>query len=234
MRRNGERADMDSAPDPSAASWRERLHRLPPGDDPPAPRWLWVVLQIIMAPLLALMSAGVALLLGAACGLSLGIGPEQSGGAVYVLAGAMGSVFVAVLVALLARGQGASRAFTRYLFFLLECPSFLHAACLSGDDRLPCIGSTHALDRGRLPQASEELSGEDQAASRQTRPTVPGGHRPPQNIEGAVMFLWKELWNDDHANARGRRLCRGGIGVKRMQSVQQRRSGSRVTEYPAR
>jgi hypothetical protein len=108
-------------------SWRERLRAEAPKDYQPLPAWMPFILLIVAAPFLMLASSLAAILVGAFLGLERGVGPEQTGGAIFILLGGLISILLALLVAFVATRRNCSRGFVRYLFLCCSAPAWITA-----------------------------------------------------------------------------------------------------------
>lgn len=93
--------------------WQQHMHSLPTGE----PRFPRHALWLLLAPLLLVAGTLVVLFGGAGLGLSLGIGPEDTGGTVYVVCGFIPNLALGWLIAFIARRRGYSRASCRAAFF---------------------------------------------------------------------------------------------------------------------
>jgi hypothetical protein len=85
----------------------------------PLVRWL------LFAPALAVAGAMVAVLGGAFIGLSLGLGPEDTGGAIWVVSGLVPVLALGWLIAFVVRRRGYSRTSCRAAFFAFTTPSWV-------------------------------------------------------------------------------------------------------------
>lgn len=106
--------------------WRARLHSLPIGteNEPASPVFAWLFRAILS---LGLFLAGSLFVLvsGASVGLSVGIGPDLTGGALWVLLGLLLDLLAgAVISAIVARHSTSLRS-SRLVFYSFTAPAFL-------------------------------------------------------------------------------------------------------------
>lgn len=98
--------DHTQPPKNHAKDWRQHLHSLPNGDTstfPPAFRWL------VLLPTLAVAGTLVLFLAGAFLGLSAGIGPEDTGGAIHLLFGVPPVLGLGWLIRFIGARRGCSQ-----------------------------------------------------------------------------------------------------------------------------
>jgi hypothetical protein len=111
-------------------NWRARLHSLPAGMEATSP----IVSGILRSFLcLGLVLAGslFVLISGACVGLSRGVGPEQTGGALYILPGLVLNLFAGAAIAAFVARRSAARNTSRLVFYTFTAPSFLAVALLA-------------------------------------------------------------------------------------------------------
>jgi hypothetical protein len=101
--------------------WRQHMHSLPSGDRP-FPAW---VRWLFLAPLFVIAGTFVDFLGGAFLGLSFGIGPEDTGGTVWVVFGFFPCFAIGSLIALIGKWRGYPRASCRAAFYLFTLPLWL-------------------------------------------------------------------------------------------------------------
>ncbi len=89
------------------------MHSLPTGEAQFPRRGLW----LLLAPSLFVAGTSVVIFGGAALGLSLGVGPEDTGGVVYVVCGFLPNLLLGWLMVLVGKRRGYSRASCRAAFF---------------------------------------------------------------------------------------------------------------------
>src|SRR5206468_7860827 len=85
-----------------ATDWRQHMHSLQSGERP-WPTWArW----FLTAPSLAIAGALVVLLGGAILGMSFGIGPDDTGGTIWVVFGCFPVLVIGSLIAFARRRRG--------------------------------------------------------------------------------------------------------------------------------
>jgi len=96
-----------------ARDWRQHMDSLPTGEArfPKGALWLF------LGPFLLVVGTLVVVIGGAALGLSIGIGPEDTGGTVYVISGFIPNVALGWLMVFIGKRRGYSRASCRAAFF---------------------------------------------------------------------------------------------------------------------
>jgi len=115
---------MEDSKPPSTdqvTDWRQHMHSLPSGERPFATwaRWLF------LAPFLVITGTLVVFLGGAFLGMSFGIGPEDTGGTVWVMFGFFPAFAIGSLIAFIGRRRGYSRTSCRAAFYLFTLPAWI-------------------------------------------------------------------------------------------------------------
>ena len=104
--------------------WRERLHSLPSGTEPTSTLAAWLI-RALLCVVLFLVGSIFVILSGTFTGLSRGIGPEQTGGSLYVLIGLILNLLVGGAIAAFIARRSAHRATPRLVFYSFTAPAFL-------------------------------------------------------------------------------------------------------------
>jgi hypothetical protein len=108
-------------PKPPDTDWRQHMHSLPSGQKP-FPRFLaW----IFLVPFLAVGGGIVILVCGVFLGLTFGVGPEDKGGAIYLVLGLLANIVIGITIAFIGRRRGHSRIACRMAFFAFTTPAVL-------------------------------------------------------------------------------------------------------------
>ena len=104
--------------------WRKRLYSLPSGTAPFS-NLTRSLLAVLLCFVLFIAGSIFVLMCGAYFGLSLGFGPEQSGGALYVLLGLIGNMFAGMALAAFLGNRSDSRHMPRLVFYSFTAPAFI-------------------------------------------------------------------------------------------------------------
>jgi len=115
---------MKTTDDSESIDWRERLHSLPSGTEAASPVVSWFLRAFLCLGLVFVGSVFV-VLSGAFFGLSRGIGPEQTGGALYILPGLIFDLLAGAVIAKVLAHQTVSRTMPRLVFYSFTAPAFL-------------------------------------------------------------------------------------------------------------
>lgn len=116
---------MDDTEYSQSQDWRKRLHELPSGTESDGPSVLAWLLRAGVCVGLFVAGSIFLILSGAFAALGRGIGPENTGGAVYFLYGFFLNVLTgAALAALMPRLLGRRR-FSRLVFYSFTAPAFI-------------------------------------------------------------------------------------------------------------
>jgi len=110
--------------------WRARLHSLPSGTEPASPVVSWFLRAFLCLGLFLVGSVFV-ILSGAFAGLSRGIGPEQTGGALYVFLGLILNLLAGAGIAAFVARRSPSRSAPRLVFYSFTAPAFLAVIVLA-------------------------------------------------------------------------------------------------------
>src|SRR5436309_3186814 len=110
--------------------WRARLHSLPSGTEPASP-FVRRLLRAFLGFCLFLVGSLFVIVSGAFVGLSRGIGPEQTGGAIYILLGLLLNVVVGAILAALTPRPIGFHSLPRLVFYSFTSPAFLGVTFLS-------------------------------------------------------------------------------------------------------
>jgi hypothetical protein len=111
----------DSKPSEQAADWRQHMHSLPSGESP-FPTW---VRWLFLGPFLLVAGVSVVFLGGAFLGMAFGVGPDDTGGTVWLLCGFLPAFAFGGLIAFVGRRRGYSRASCRAAFYIFTLPAWL-------------------------------------------------------------------------------------------------------------
>lgn len=121
---------MKTTDDSERTDWRERLHSLPSGNTPTPPVLAWLFRAAVCLGLF-LFGVTFVLMFGAFVGLSRGIGPEQTGGTLYVVLGLILNLFVGAAIAAFVARRSTHRATPRLIFYSFTAPAFLAIVLLA-------------------------------------------------------------------------------------------------------
>ena len=115
---------MKPTDDSEPMDWRVRLHALPRGTEPPPPALKWLGRAFVCT---ALFFVGVVFILisGGVVGLFRGIGPEQTGGTLYIFLGLILNLLAGTGLAAIAARRAKSRTTPRLIFYSFTAPTFL-------------------------------------------------------------------------------------------------------------
>jgi len=108
-------------PTDQVTDWRQHMHSLP-NEERPFPVW---VRWLFLAPFLLIAGITVVVFGGAFLGMSFGVGPDDTGGTVWVLCGFLPAFAIGGLIAFVGRRRGHSRASCRAAFYLFTLPAWL-------------------------------------------------------------------------------------------------------------
>ena len=121
---------MKTTDDSKPIDWRARLHSLPSGTEPASPVTTWL-LRALFCLGMFLVGALFVGFSGAFFGLSRGIGPDQTGGAAYILPGLIFDLLAGIVIAVLVARRSSSRILPRLVFYSFTAPAFLAVILLA-------------------------------------------------------------------------------------------------------
>ena len=110
--------------------WRARLHSLPSGTEPASPAMIWLFRALFCLGMFLLGALFVGFS-GAFFGLSRGIGPDQTGGAAYILPGLIFDLLAGIIIAVIVARRSSSRILPRLVFYSFAAPAFLAVILLA-------------------------------------------------------------------------------------------------------
>lgn len=101
--------------------WRQHMRSLPSGERPfPTwARWLFLVPFFLVTGLLTVFFGG------AFIGMAFGVGPDATGGTVWIMCGFVSAFAIGSLIAFIGRRRGHSRASCRAVFYLFTSPAWI-------------------------------------------------------------------------------------------------------------
>jgi hypothetical protein len=121
---------MKITDDSDSSEWRARLHSLPSDPAAVSPVVSWC-LRAFLSLGLFLVGSVFVLMAGAYVGFSHGIGPEQTGGALYVLLGLILNLFAGAAIAAFVARRSTSLSTPRVVFYSFTAPAFLAVVLLA-------------------------------------------------------------------------------------------------------
>jgi hypothetical protein len=121
---------MKTTEDSKPKDWQARLHSLPSATEPASPVVSWLLRAFLCLGLFLVGSVFV-LMSGTYVGLTRGIGPEQTGGVLYVLLGLVLNIFAGAGIAAFAARRSTSRSVPRLVFYSFTAPAFLAVILLA-------------------------------------------------------------------------------------------------------
>ena len=93
-----------------------------PSEERPFPTWArW----LFLAPFMVIAGTVVVFLGGAFLGMAFGIGPEDTGGTVWIVFGFFPAFTIGSLIAFIGRRRGHSRSACRAAFYLFTLPAWI-------------------------------------------------------------------------------------------------------------
>ena len=121
---------MKTTDDSKPIDWRARLHSLPSGTEPASPVTTWF-LRALFCLGMFLIGALFVVFSGAFLGLSRGIGPEQTGGALYILPGLIFDLLAGIVIAVIVARRSSSPILPSLAFYSFTAPAFLAVILLA-------------------------------------------------------------------------------------------------------
>lgn len=105
--------------------WRKRLRELPRGEEPAPSRFVTWLSRAATSATLFVVGSIFLIFSGAFLGLSLGIGPEHTGGGAYFLSGSLCTVAAGAILALLVPKPAGAPRLSRLVFYSFTAPSLV-------------------------------------------------------------------------------------------------------------